>query len=122
MTARRLEVLQWFGLLAAPCAWATHLVVGLYLAEAHCEAARWKTGWAPAQIGLTSAAALVALVAEGAALTVYRELRRTDTDAPGSPGRRHFFAIGGLVGNVLFLVAILLTGVTIVTTQACRQS
>lgn len=122
MSARRLELLQWFGLLAAPCAWALHLVIGLYLAEARCGETHWTTGWSSSQIALTSAAALVAILAEGAALTVYRELRQTDRDAAGPAGRQHLFAIGGLVGNVLFFVAILLTGVTILATQACRQA
>jgi hypothetical protein len=122
MSARRLELLQWFGVLAAPSAWAAHLVIGLYLAEARCEASQWTAGWSSTQIALTAGAALVALLAEGAALTVYRELRHTDPDAPGPPGRQYFFAIGGLVGNVLFFVAILLTGVTVLATQACRQA
>ena len=122
MSARRLELLQWFGLLAAPCAWAIHLVVGLYLAEAHCEATHWDAGWAPTQIALTSAAALVALLAEAAALSVYRDLRRTGVDAAGPRGRQHFFAVGGLVGNILFFVAILLTGITVVATQSCREA
>lgn len=122
MSRTRLELLQWFGLVAAPGAWAVHLVLGLYLAQARCEATHWSSGWSPAQITLTSAAALVALLAEAAALTVYLELRRTSGDAPGPPGRQYFFAVGGLVGNVLFLVAILMTGITVVATQACRQA
>ena len=38
MSRVRLELLQWFGLLAAPRAWALQLVVGFFLAEARCGA------------------------------------------------------------------------------------
>jgi hypothetical protein len=122
MSRLRLELLQWFGLLAAPLAWAVHLTVGYYLELAHCESRHWVSGWSTAQIALTSGAALVAVLAELAATRVYLELRQLGNDDPGPRGRQHFFAIGGMVGNMLFLVAILLTGVTLVSTAACRQS
>ena len=44
---------QWFGLLAAPLAWALQLVFGLYFAEAHCEATRWRPAGRPPQLALT---------------------------------------------------------------------
>ena len=122
MSEARLDGLQWFGLFAAPLAWATQLVLGSFLSEAHCEASRWSSGWSSTEIALTAAAAAVAIAAEAAAATVYFELRRTPEDAPGPPGRQHLFAVGGLVGNVLFLVAILLSGLTVVSTTACRPA
>jgi hypothetical protein len=122
MSRTRLELLQWFGLLAAPAAWALHLVLGLYFAEAHCEASHWRVGWLSAQVALTFVAVFVALVAEVAALLVYRELRDVAGDAPGPSGRQRLFAVGGLVGNVLFLVAILLTGFAVVATRGCAQA
>jgi hypothetical protein len=122
MSRARLELLQWFGLVAAPAAWAVHLVVGFYLAEAHCEATRWDDGWLSTQVALTAVTVVVALLAEAAAIAVYRDLRRVDGDAPGPSGRQRFFAIGGLVGNVLFLVAIFLTGIAVAATQGCRQA
>jgi hypothetical protein len=122
MRRAHLDGLQWFGLLAAPLAWATQLVLGTYLAEAHCEVSHWGNGWSKAELALTAGAAAVVLAAEAAAATVYLELRRTHADAPGPPGRQHLFAVGGLVGNVLFLVAILLSGLTVVSTTACRPA
>lgn len=122
MTRSRLDAMQWFGFLAAPVAWAVQLVVASYLAEAHCEAARLGTGWSPAEIAVTSSAAAVALVAEAAALTVFVEVRRVSRDAPGPSGRQRLLAYGALVGNVLFLVAILLGGVAVVATKACRPA
>lgn len=122
MSRTRLELLQWFGLLAAPAAWALHLVLGLYFAEAHCETTRWTVGWFSAQAVLTSVAVLIALLAEAAALIVYRQLRDVAGDASGPSGRQRLFAVGGLVGNVLFLVAILLTGFAVAATRGCAQA
>jgi hypothetical protein len=122
MSRRRLELLQWWGLVAAPAAWMGQYVAGVFLAQGRCEATHWSSGWAPAQVAITAAAAVVAVLGEAAALAVYRELRGVDHDAAGPAGRQQFFAIGGLIGNVLFLVAIVLTGAVVVGIQACRQS
>ncbi|HEY4347518.1 MAG TPA: hypothetical protein VGM80_08005 [Gaiellaceae bacterium] len=122
MSRARIEMLQWFGLLAAPLAWISQLVLGSFFAEAHCEASQWGTGWSPAVVGLTAAAALVAIAAEAAAARVFVELRTVDEDSPGPSGRRRFFAVGGLVGNALFLVAILTSGITVVAVNGCRPA
>lgn len=122
MTPRQLDAMQWFGFLAAPFAWATQLVLGYYVADAHCEAARLTSGWSPAELTLTATAALIALAAEAAAVAVFLEVGRVNRDAPGPPGRQRLLAFGALVGNVLFLVAILLGGVAVVATRACRPA
>ncbi len=122
MSASRLDTLQWFGLLGAPLAWATQLVVGYFAAEAHCEASSWAGGWARTEVAITVAAAIVAVFAEASAGAVYLRLRRTREDAPGPPGRQHLFAVGGLVGNILFFCAILMSGITVVSIQACRPA
>ncbi len=122
MSGRRLDTMQWFGFLGAPVAWAVSLALGYFLAESHCEAARWRSGWSPTEIVLTAGAAAVAMGAEAAAAAVFFELRRVDRDAPGPDGRRYFFALGALVGNVLFFAAILVGGITVVVTQACRPA
>src|SRR6185437_9303231 len=94
MSLRRLELLQWFGLLAAPLAWTVQLVVGFGAADANCARAgsRWGIsveGW---MIGLTAAAATVAVCAELSAAALFRELRDVEDDAPGPRGRLHFFS------------------------------
>lgn len=122
MRRTRLEILQWSGLLAAPLAWACQYVIGFFLSQGHCGATGWGSGWEAAQIGITSISLLVVVLAEGAAYAVYRDLRQLDEYAPGPSGRQRFFAVAGLVGNILFFVAIVMTGVTVVGTQACRQS
>jgi hypothetical protein len=117
----RQELLQWFGLLAAPLAWATHLVSGYYFAEAHCGSLHWSSGWARLEILVTIVAALVAVLAEWAAATVYLDLRTVGRDAAGPAGRRRFLVTAALVANVLFFFGIVLSGVTVVAAESCRQ-
>lgn len=121
---RRLELLQWFGLLAAPLAWAVQLVVGFGVAEASCARAgsRWGIDVETWQITLTAAAATVAVCAEVSVLTLYRELRGVEDDAPGPRGRLHFFAVAGMFGNVLFLSLIALTAVGALSHLECRSA
>jgi hypothetical protein len=124
MTRTRLELLQWFGLLAAPLAWGVHLVFGFGVVQADCGVggSRWGLDMHLIEALLTAAALLVALSAEGAALAVYRELRRVHYDAPGPRGRQYFFAVASLVGNALFVVAIALSAVGVFSLATCRQS
>ncbi|HWE82759.1 MAG TPA: hypothetical protein VG265_14005 [Gaiellaceae bacterium] len=122
MSSSRINALQWFGLMAAPLAWATQLVAGYYSAEAHCEATQWQSGWSPTLLGMTGGAALVAVAGEIAATAVFLRLRRVSNDSAGPPGRQHLFAVGAMVGNVLFFVAILLGGVTAVALNGCRPA
>jgi hypothetical protein len=110
---RRSELLQWFGLFGGAAAWTCQHGALFFLSSAHCNPAgtRWGLsvlGW---QIGITAAAAVVALVAEAAAVvTVFRTLE-FEHDGPPPLGRIHFFALAASVGNVLFLGAIVLNGV-----------
>ena len=121
---RRLELLQWFGLLAAPLAWTAQLLAGLAVAGARCTpaGARWGIsveGW---EIALGAAAGTVAVCAELSAVTLYRELRDVEDDAPGPRGRLHFFSVASLAGNVLFLALITLTAVGAAAHTGCRPS
>ena len=121
---RRLELLQWFGLLAAPLAWTAQLLGGLVVAGGHCTAAgsRWGIsveGW---EIALAAAAGTVAVCAELSAVTLYRELREVEEDAPGPRGRLHFFSVASLAANVLFLALIALTAIGATAHTGCRQA
>jgi hypothetical protein len=124
MTLRRLELLQWFGLLAAPLAWTVQLVAGFGVADAHCARAgsRWGIDVETWEIALTAVAATVAVCAEFSALTLYRELRDVADDAPGPRGRLHFFAVAALIGNILFIALITLTAVGALAHLECRQA
>jgi hypothetical protein len=120
MSGRRLELLQWFGLFGGAAAWATHLVFGFEVTEASCTA-----GLGPFRSGATLTvatvvAAIVVLLAEGAAVTAFHELAGVDKDAPGPDGRRRFLVVGAMVANALFFVAVVLAGVATVAQPGCR--
>ncbi|MGZ4280836.1 MAG: hypothetical protein ACXVFC_07445 [Gaiellaceae bacterium] len=118
------EVLQWFGLLAAGLAWTAQLVLGFGVSIAACSAgsAGWGLDVRTWAIVLTAAGATIALLAEAAAVTVFLDAR--DADEYGSPpwGRRHFLAVAAIVGNLLFFVAILLNGLAVFSHSTCVQS
>ena len=62
------------------------------------------------------------LAAEAAALAVFRATQDVAEDAPGPLGRLRFFAEAALLGNVLFLVIVVLDCVGTVYHLPCRQS
>ena len=121
---RRLEALQWFGLLAAPLAWAVQLVFGFGAADANCSSGgtTWGIAVGPWEAGFTAGALVIALAAEASAALLYRELRSVEDDGPGPEGRLHFFAVAALIGNVIFLGAIALTAFGVFEHLGCQQS
>ena len=66
--------------------------------------------------------AAVTLVAEAAALTVFLATRDVEEDDPPPLGRRHFFASAAALGNVLFLMIILLSGIGVIVHTPCHQA
>ena len=123
-TPRRQEALQWFALGAAPLAWAGQQVVGFGITQAACNAAghRWMIGADVWQIALIASAAGVVVAAEAAAIVLFRSLRHVEPEDAPPLGRRHFFAVAAVVGNVLFLAIILMSGLGAVYLPFCRQS
>jgi hypothetical protein len=121
VTGRRLELLQWFGLLAAPLAWAVQLVAGFGVADAACDGAGG-VSVTPFVVTLTAFALAVTVLAEAAAAVLFRSLQAVEEDAEGPPGRLRFFAVAALLGNVLFFVIILLSGVGTVVHLPCTQA
>ena len=121
---RRLELLQWFALLAAPLAWTAQLLAGLAVSGARCTpvGTRWGISVEAWEIVLAAAAGTVAVCAELSAVTLYRELRDVEDDAPGPRGRLHFFSVASLAGNVIFLALITLTAVGAAAHTGCRPS
>lgn len=110
MTRLRLELLQWYALLAGPWAWATQHVLQFGVANAHCSlpVTYWNVPviWLQLLITLVCGGAVVA--AEVAAFVAYRATADVEAYAPGPYGRIRFFAQAALLGNVLFLVIVVL--------------
>ena len=123
-TAAGQEFLQWFGLLGAPLAWTVQLVLGFGVTEARCDAgsAQWGIGLDTWEISLMAAAGTIVLLAEASAVGLYLLTRDVDYEGPPPLGRRRFFVTASSLGNVLFLVAILMSGLAAVYYTPCQQS
>ena len=117
---RRLEFLQWFGLLGAALTWTAQLVVGYGLTVAHCNPARFGLSVDTWEIVFMGVGAAMVLVAEGAAISVFLETREAGHDGPPPDGRRHFFASAAVVGNVLFFAIVVLSGVAAISNSGCE--
>jgi hypothetical protein len=115
------EFLQWFGLLGAALTWTVQLVVGFGVTVARCGAANTVLGvdlkaW---EVSLLVAGVLLALLAEAAAVTLLWRTRDVDYTEPPPDGRRHFFVVAAVLGNLLFLVIIVLSGVGAIVHEPC---
>lgn len=123
MTRTRLELLQWFALFAGPWAWATQHVLAFGVSNADCavHVASWDVPDVWLQVALAVVVGLVVVSAEGAAFLVFRETSNVGEHEPGPQGRLRFFAQAALLGNVLFLVIVVLDAAGAVY-HSCRGS
>jgi hypothetical protein len=133
-TLRQLSVVQWIGVVVAPLAWTGQHVVGYGVGQARCSVAgpAWGIGYDTWQLAILVAAALLVLVSEAAAVTVFLATRETNYgDGPAGDGRwggavpytrLHFFATAAMVANVLFFTVIFLDGLGAVFNTLCAQS
>jgi hypothetical protein len=124
VSARRAELLQWFGLFGAFSAWVAQLVLGWGVSEARCGAANfaWQLNFDAWQITLMALGIPVALLSEWAAIAVFRETRDIEHEAAPPWGRRNFFAAAAMIGNVLFVVMILLGGLGAIYHSPCKAA
>ena len=123
MTLRRLEILQWTGLLLGALAFTFAHVVGYGITEAQCNAAglRWGISNETWELAALGAAAAFVVVSELAAALVVARTRDESYEDPPPPGRVRFFAIAAVAANLIFLVIILLDGFASIYNVACRQ-
>ena len=124
MRVLRPELLQWYGLFGAALAWTGQLVVGFGVAYADCAAAssRWGLDVVVWEVVLMVVGGMFAVVAEAAAINVLLATRALHYEDPPPDGRRHFFAFGAALGNLLFIVAILLSGIGMLSNATCRPA
>jgi hypothetical protein len=122
VSSRTAEVLQWFGLLGAPIVWGVHIVFGAGATEARCDPARLGIDLTTYETVLTVAGLAFALVAEACAVALFVGTRRVHYTDPPPEGRRSLFVFGASLGNVLFIVGILVAGIGTLAFEGCRQS
>jgi hypothetical protein len=119
----RPELLQWVGLFGAAFAWTAQHVTGFWVTVTKCA-----PGGSPnlsqtaAQTTLIAVALVLILLAEAAAISVLVRTWGVEEDDSPPLGRQHFFAIAAVVGNVLFFVMVLLSGIGTLVTTPCAPS
>ncbi|HET7554816.1 MAG TPA: hypothetical protein VFJ75_04115 [Gaiellaceae bacterium] len=121
---RRLEVLQWTGLLLGAAMWGAAHVIGFGTTEASCNAAAPTFGidfhlWEGLITGLAGLVAMSAALAATAVLVLTRDVSYED-DPP--IGRIRFFAIAALIANVLFVMIVVLYLVGTLGNTPCTQA
>jgi hypothetical protein len=121
---RRLEVLQWAGLLTGAAMWGAAHIVGYGTTEANCNsgASAWGIDFHVWEGLINGLAGLLAL---GAALASVAVIVQThDVSYEDSPpiGRMRFFAIAALVANVLFITMVALYAAGSIANTPCRQA
>jgi hypothetical protein len=124
MRVLRPELLQWYGLFGAALSWTGQLIVGFGVAYADCATAssRWGLDVVTWQIVLMVVGLTFAVVAEAAAINVLLATRALHYEDSPPDGRRHFFAFGAALGNLLFIMAILLSGIGALSHATCRPA
>ena len=123
---RRASALMWFGLFAAPFAWAAQHVTGVLLTIGQCHdnaaGPDWQVHVDTWAIVVTAAAALIASLGLLSAVLAWRSTRDADDDDPPPAGRVHFLGIVGLAISPLFLAIILMSGLGTIFLPQCVQS
>ncbi len=116
----------WFGLLGGPLAWALQLVVNYYLVSISCALELRDfmileiPGFALLMVLVTLLTLAVTLAAGAVAWWTWRRTGvGSQTDLSAADGRTHFLALGGLLLNGLFAVAILLAGLSNLFLSPC---
>jgi hypothetical protein len=121
---RKLSLLQWFGLFAAPWIWVAQHGIGQGAAQVSCTAPgqHWGVSNDAYQIVLMIVGGLVILASEAAAFVVFRGTSDASYESPPPVGRIRMIAVATMTTNLIFLVIILLDGIASVVDIACRNS
>jgi hypothetical protein len=134
LTLRQLGILQWTGTILAPAIWFSQHLFGYGVGQAICPAggSRWGVNFDVYQVAAMAVTAAVLVATWACAFVVFQHTRGADWgDGPPEEGRwgaeepygrLHFFAVAGMVANILFLAIALLDTIAAVTAVLCRQS
>jgi hypothetical protein len=104
----------WFGILAGPVAWMTHLALEYFLVTLHCQL----NGGDVEVYMAASTTALLALCAAGG-FAGYLSWRRLS--GPDVNNWARFMAASGMVLSVLFLIGIILGTVPVYALEVCND-
>ena len=116
---KRLEALQWFGLLGGPLAWAVQHVVGVEVVLARCNPARLGVSVHTWQLTAMGVAAVIIVAAETAAWRAFSATREVDWEGDPPLGRIRFLSTAALLVGPIFLTLVLLSGIGGATHGEC---
>jgi hypothetical protein len=124
MSIERLSRLQWFGFLAGGIVWFAEFLAGIGTSQARCNpgSARWGVPHDAIELGLMIFGSLVVGAAGVASFVVFRATQDVEEQDAPPQGRIRFFASASLLGNSIFLVIILLTGIATIVDRTCHQA
>ena len=126
-SAARLNALVWFGVLGGPLAWAAQFLLGLQFGLARCESPNERFQFPVHTISpvLGGIAVLVAVLAEIAAISVFRATRpdrHTHLPFDITTGRLRFLAAVGITVNPLALTISAMAAIGVPLLGLCHQS
>jgi hypothetical protein len=123
MTDRRASRLMWFGVWAAPAAWALQHAAGVMFGLAQCSpnGRRWQIALGTWDVVVAAGAAVIAIAGIVAAILAFRGTNDR-SEAPPPASRIHFMAAMALAIGPLFLAIIVLNGLGTGLVEVCRQS
>jgi hypothetical protein len=119
-------VIVWFGVFAAPFAWAAQHVAGIELTISQChdnaDGPAWDVPLDPVMAATTAVAAGIAVLGGLAAVNAWRATRDAEEDDPPPPGRIYFLSVIGMTITPLFLAIIVMSGLGSILLAHCVQS
>lgn len=125
--------LVWFAVLGGGLSWAAQFVANLFLTFAQCNqlTSHRTLPLHTVEVIISVIAALIAVTAEGVALTLFRRTAQVDHTAQEEArglgslppvGRVNFLAMMGLLVNFLALSIIVMTAIGAPLSAVCQQS
>ncbi len=125
--------LVWFAVIGGGLAWAAQFVANLFLTFAQCNqlSSHRTLPLHTIEVIISVVAAMVALIAGGVAITLFRRTSRIDHTAEQEArglgslppvGRVNFLAMMGLLVNFLALSIIVMTAIGAPLSAVCQQS
>jgi hypothetical protein len=115
----RSNALLWFGVFAAPLAWAGHLVTGYFFEEIACSdgSRGWWSGEHWWQVGVTVVALAVGALGVAASYASLRATRRGEL--PDPRGRVLFLATLAVASSLFFVAITALAGAYVIILDPC---
>ena len=115
--SRRDVALFWFGVLAAPSAWALHLTVSYGYDEAACSD---RVGVSAVEPLILASGAVCAVIAVAGGMAAWSVWRRASRGAVADPRAWvQVLGVGSVLSSVLFLFAIVMQTVQVLALSAC---